>query len=97
MTLSAAIRESFVYLRRTEPGVQERGLTLRLGQGSCRDLALLMMEGVRALGFAARFVSGYLYFPARDVPDVRGGGPPTLGVRFICRALAGLTSTPQTE
>jgi transglutaminase-like putative cysteine protease len=37
-------------------------------------LALLMMEGVRALGFAARFVSGYLYFPARDVPDVRGGG-----------------------
>jgi transglutaminase-like putative cysteine protease len=66
--------ESFSYLRRTEPGVQEPGLTLRLGRGSCRDLALLMIEGARALGFAARFVSGYLYVPARDDSDIRGGG-----------------------
>jgi transglutaminase-like putative cysteine protease len=29
---------------------------------------------VRALGFAARFVSGYLYVPVRDGPDIRGGG-----------------------
>jgi transglutaminase-like putative cysteine protease len=50
MTLTAAIRQSFIYLRRTEQGVQEPGFTLRLGHGSCRDLALLMMEGVRALG-----------------------------------------------
>jgi transglutaminase-like putative cysteine protease len=58
MTLTAAIKESFVYMRRSEPGVHEPGLTLRLGHGSCRDLALLMMEGVRALGFAARFCVG---------------------------------------
>ena len=74
MTLTAAIKDSFVYMRRSEQGVQEPGLTLRIGHGSCRDLALLMVEAVRALGFAARFVSGYLYVPVRDDPDIRGGG-----------------------
>jgi transglutaminase-like putative cysteine protease len=74
MTLTAAIKESFIYTHRSQPGVHEPGLTLRLGHGSCRDLALLMVEGVRALGFAARFVSGYLYVPTRDDPDIRGGG-----------------------
>jgi transglutaminase-like putative cysteine protease len=33
-----------------------------------------MVEAVRALGFAARFVSGYLYVPTRDAPDLRGCG-----------------------
>jgi transglutaminase-like putative cysteine protease len=74
MTVTAAIKESFVYVRRSEQGVHDPGLTLRLGHGSCRDLALLMVEAVRALGFAARFVSGYLYVPTRDTSDLRGGG-----------------------
>jgi transglutaminase-like putative cysteine protease len=74
MTLTYAIKESFAYERRAEPGTREPSLTLKLGRGSCRDLALLMMEGARALGFAARFVSGYLYVPDRDGPGYVGGG-----------------------
>ncbi|MBV9825606.1 MAG: transglutaminase family protein [Alphaproteobacteria bacterium] len=74
MTITAAIQESFAYERRTEPGIHDPVLTLRLGHGSCRDFALLMMEAARELGFAARFASGYLYVPSRDGPSHRGGG-----------------------
>lgn len=74
MTMCYAIRESFRYSRRTEPGIQRPAETLALGRGTCRDFALLMMEAVRSLGLAARFVSGYIYVPSRDGSDTRGGG-----------------------
>jgi transglutaminase-like putative cysteine protease len=74
MTLCYAIRESFVYSRRTEAGTQPPAVTLRLRRGTCRDFALLMMEAVRSLGFAARFVTGYIYVPGRDGPATLGGG-----------------------
>jgi transglutaminase-like putative cysteine protease len=74
MTLTYAFKESFTYERRSEPGTRPPALTLKLGRGSCRDLALLMIEALRALGLAARFVSGYLYVPTRDGPRYRGGG-----------------------
>lgn len=94
MTLTAAIQESFAYIRRTESGTQDPVLTLRLGHGSCRDLALLMMEAVRELGMAARFASGYLYVPDCDGVTVRGGGATHAGVRYISPAPAGLSSIP---
>jgi transglutaminase-like putative cysteine protease len=39
---------------------------LRLQSGTCRDFATLMIESIRRLGYAARFVSGYLYTPWLD-------------------------------
>ncbi|MHA7970254.1 transglutaminase family protein [Rhizobium sp. CAU 1783] len=74
MTLCYAIRQSFVYTRRSEHGTQPPGETLRLRSGTCRDFALLMMEAVRSLGFAARFVTGYIYVPDRDGSTTLGGG-----------------------
>lgn len=74
MTLCFAIHESFVYGRRHEHGTQPPRLTLALRRGTCRDFALLMMEAVRTLGFAARFVTGYVYVPDRDGTETRGGG-----------------------
>lgn len=74
MTLTYAFKESFTYERRSEPGTRPPALTLKLGRGSCRDLALLMIEALRCLGLAARFVSGYLYVPSRDAARYRGGG-----------------------
>ena len=74
MTLCFGIHESFAYARRSEPGTQPPRLTLALRRGTCRDFALLMIEAVRSLGFAARFVTGYIYVADRDGSDTLGGG-----------------------
>lgn len=64
--INAAIRDEFAYTVRHEPGTLTPSELLARGTGSCRDFALFMMEAVRRLGLAARFVSGYLYDPALD-------------------------------
>jgi transglutaminase-like putative cysteine protease len=74
MTLNEAIAEGFSYERRTSRGTQSPGETLRHQRGTCRDFALLMMEAARLLGFAARFVTGYVYVPSLDGPLRLGGG-----------------------
>ncbi len=71
------IRANFSYAARDEQGTQTPQETLKLSTGSCRDFALLMMEAVRRLGIATRFVSGYLYDPALDggeAEDTVGAG-----------------------
>ena len=64
--MTRAIHAEFRYQRRLAKGAQSPLQTLELGSGSCRDYAVLMMEAVRSLGLAARFVSGYIYSPHAD-------------------------------
>ena len=64
--MNSHIGQTLRYEPRDEEGTQTPVQTLVLGSGSCRDYALLMMEAVRRLGVAARFVSGYLYDAALD-------------------------------
>lgn len=73
-SMTHAIRADFKYIRRGNPGTQTPEMTLCSLSGTCRDYALLMIEAVRSLGFAARFVTGYIYVPARDTGEVLGGG-----------------------
>ncbi|MCZ6887311.1 MAG: transglutaminase family protein [Gammaproteobacteria bacterium] len=76
LAVTRAIRDEFDYQTRFEPGVQSPVETLERGAGSCRDFALFMMEAVRSVGLAARFVSGYLYDSTIDggPSDVSGAG-----------------------
>jgi transglutaminase-like putative cysteine protease len=71
--ITRGIQEQFVYVRRSEKGVQSPGETIRRGRGSCRDFALLMIEAARSLDLAARFVSGYIFVPELEA-DIIGGG-----------------------
>ena len=73
-SVTLAIKQDFVYTRRSEKGVQNPTETLRTRQGSCRDFAVLMMEAMRSLGLAARFVSGYIFVPGMDAAGTMGGG-----------------------
>jgi transglutaminase-like putative cysteine protease len=62
----AAFSNGFSYRARESEGTQSPGETLRTKSGTCRDYAWLMIEALRRLGFASRFVSGYLYDAALD-------------------------------
>ena len=75
-SITRAIKEQFRYEERVLHGTQTPTETLAQGSGSCRDFALLMIEAVRSLGLAARFVTGYLYDPALDDagPGLTGAG-----------------------
>lgn len=64
--LNQTISCQFRYQTREESGVQSPAQTLNQGSGSCRDYATLFIEACRCLGFASRFVSGYLHAPSTE-------------------------------
>ena len=74
VTLNARIANEIKYLIRLEPGVQTPEETLDRASGSCRDSSWLLIQALRNLGVAARFVSGYLIQLKPDLVAI--DGPP---------------------